>query len=148
MTDTTSRGDMRGKTCLITGATDGHGLALARLLADRGADLVLLGRNPEKCRSVQQEISARGRGKAPEILLCDLASQRDIDRASSEFLAGGRPLDVLVNNAGLVTLHRQESADGFELCFAVNYLAMFRLTLRLLPRLRESAPSRHLMKAS
>jgi NAD(P)-dependent dehydrogenase (short-subunit alcohol dehydrogenase family) len=101
-----SYGDMSGRTCLVTGATSGHGRALAHGLASRGAEVVLLGRNPDKCREVQKEIADASDGKRPEILLCDLAS------------------------------------DGHELCFAVNYLAMFKLTLLLLPRLREGAPAR------
>jgi NAD(P)-dependent dehydrogenase (short-subunit alcohol dehydrogenase family) len=139
--------DMVGRVCLVTGATDGHGRAVAGQLARRGADVVLLGRNPEKCRRVQAEITAEltrtgNGGKSPEILLCDLASREEVDRAASEFLASGRPLHVLVNNAGLVTIGRQESADGHELGFAVNYLALFQLTLRLLPRMIESPPAR------
>jgi NAD(P)-dependent dehydrogenase (short-subunit alcohol dehydrogenase family) len=134
--------DMKGRTCLVTGATDGHGRALAGMLAKRGADLVILGRNPGKCRDVQTEIAEECGGKAPEILLCDLSSLVEVERTANEYLASGRRLDLLVNNAGLVGLHRRESADGHELCFAVNYLAMFSLTLRLLPRLRESTPSR------
>jgi NAD(P)-dependent dehydrogenase (short-subunit alcohol dehydrogenase family) len=139
--------DMTGRVCLVTGATDGHGRAVARQLALRGAELVLLGRNAEKCRKVQAELAAEveaagGTGKSPEVLLCDLASRAEVDRAASEFLASGRPLHVLVNNAGLVTQRRQESVDGHELVFAVNYLALFQLTLRLLPRLQESTPAR------
>jgi NAD(P)-dependent dehydrogenase (short-subunit alcohol dehydrogenase family) len=139
--------DMVGRVCLVTGATDGHGRAVAGQLARRGADVVLLGRNPEKCRRVQAEITAEltqtgNGGKSPEILLCDLSSREEIDRAASEYLAGGRPLHVLVNNAGLVTIGREESVDGHELGFAVNYLALFQLTLRLLPRLIESPPAR------
>ena len=76
------------------------------------------------------------------MVLCDLASRAEVDRAASELLASGRPLHVLVNNAGLVSQARQVSPDGVELTLAVNYLAMFQLTLRLLPRLRESAPAR------
>ena len=133
---------MTGRVCLVTGASDGHGRAVATALARQGADLVLLGRNPEKCRRVQAEIAAESGGKSPEILLCDLASREAIDRAAAEYLAGGRPLHVLVNNAGLVSQRRQENAEGIELTFAVNYLAMFQLSLRLLPRLLESAPAR------
>jgi NAD(P)-dependent dehydrogenase (short-subunit alcohol dehydrogenase family) len=133
---------MQGRVCLVTGATDGHGRAVAGALAKRGADLVLLGRNAEKCRRVQAEITRESGGKSPEILVCDLASREAIDRAASEYLASGRPLHVLVNNAGLVSLARQTNAEGNELTFAVNYLAMFQLTLRLLPRLLESAPAR------
>ena len=134
--------DMTGRVCLVTGASDGHGRAVAHALARRGADLVLLGRDREKCRCVQAEIAAESGGKSPEILLCDLASREAIERAASEYLAGGRPLHVLVNNAGLVSQTRQRNAEGIELTLAVNYLAMFQLTLRLLPRLLESAPAR------
>ena len=141
-------GDMSGRVCLVTGATSGHGRAMAHGLASRGAEVVLLGRNPEKCREVQREIADANDGKRPEILLCDLASLGEIDRAAEEFLAGGRPLHVLVNNAGLVALGRKQSVDGHELCFAVNYLAMFKLTLRLLPRLRVGAPARIVNVAS
>jgi len=137
-----STADMSGRVCLVTGATSGHGRAMAHALASSGAEIVLLGRNPGKCREVQQEIAEANDGKRPEVLLCDLASLGDIDRAADEYLASGRPLHVLVNNAGLVALARKQSIDGHELCFAVNYLAMFKLTLRLLPRLRECAPAR------
>src|SRR5215510_3776143 len=134
--------DVRGRVCLVTGATSGHGRAVAMGLARLGADVVLLGRSAERCRRVQAEIAARAGGKAPAVLLCDLASRREIERAATEYFDSGRPLHVLVNNAGLVSLARRESADGVELTFAVNYLAMFQLTLLLLPRLLEGAPAR------
>lgn len=137
-----SYGDMSGRTCLVTGATSGHGRAMAHGLAANGAEVVLLGRNRGKCREVQQEIADANHGKGPEVVLCDLASLEDVDRAADEYLSSGRPLHVLVNNAGLVALGRKQSVDGHELCFAVNYLAMFKLTLRLLPRLKDSAPAR------
>lgn len=134
--------DMTGRSCLVTGATDGHGRALARQLAKLGADVIVHGRNPDKVREVQSEISGLTGGKTPQALICDLSSRVEIDRASEEFLATGSPLHVLVNNAGLVSLNRQESVDGHELVFAVNFLAMFQLTMRLLPRLVEGAPAR------
>jgi NAD(P)-dependent dehydrogenase (short-subunit alcohol dehydrogenase family) len=133
---------MEGRTCLVTGATDGHGRAVANALALRGADLVILGRNPDKCRNVQREIAETTGGKAPDILLCDLANRSDVDRAADELLASGRSLHVLVNNAGLVNLDRRVNAEDLEMTFAVNYLSMFQLTLRLFERLRESAPAR------
>lgn len=134
--------DLQGRTCLVTGATDGHGKAVAQALATRGADVVLLARSREKALAVQDEIARANAGKAPEILLADLASSEQVDQAIESYLASGRPLHVLVNNAGLVGLARRENAEGLELTFAVNYLSMFRLTLGLLPRLRESAPAR------
>ncbi|MCG8588731.1 MAG: SDR family oxidoreductase [Proteobacteria bacterium] len=133
---------LSGRVCLVTGATSGHGRAVAHALARAGADVVLLGRNAERCRDVQREIAAANAGKTPEVLLCDLAVRADVERAASEFLASGRPLHVLVNNAGLVNLKRQETPDGTEMVFAVNYLALYDLTLRLVPRLRECAPAR------
>lgn len=135
-------GDMRGRTCLVTGATDGHGKALALALAARGADVVLHARSREKALAVRDEVARVAGGKAPEILLADLADEGEIDAAVEAYVASGRPLHVLVNNAGLVGLARRTNATGHELTFAVNYLALFRLTLGLLPRLFESAPAR------
>lgn len=139
---------LQGRVCMVTGATSGHGRAVAFALAKRGADVVLLGRNRERCQRVQREIADVNGGKRPEVLLCDLDSRKEIDRASDAFLASGRPLHVLVNNAGLVNLRRRETFDGVEQVFGVNYLALYQLTLRLTSRLRESAPARIVNVAS
>jgi NAD(P)-dependent dehydrogenase (short-subunit alcohol dehydrogenase family) len=132
---------MAGRVCLVTGASDGHGRAVAEALASAGAEVVLLGRNPQKCEAVRDAI-AESTGRKPDVLLCDLMNRSDVDRAAAEFLASGRPLHLLVNNAGLVNLHRQINDEGLEQTFAVNYLATFQLTLRLFERLKESAPAR------
>lgn len=142
--------DMQGCVCLITGATDGHGKAMALDLTARGADLILLARNREKALAVQDEIAkanvdrrdGRGSAKPPEVILADLGSGEEIDLAIETVLASGRPLHLLVNNAGLVGLKRETNEAGLELTLAVNYLAMFRLTLGLLSRLEKSAPAR------
>jgi NAD(P)-dependent dehydrogenase (short-subunit alcohol dehydrogenase family) len=133
--------ELRGKVCLVTGATSGHGRAVAHALAARGGDLVLLGRSASKCAELQTEI-ADTTGKEPATLVCDLSSRAEVARGAGEFIATGRPLDVLVNNAGLVNLSRVTNEDGFELTFAVNYLSMFHLTLRLLEPLQKTAPAR------
>ena len=133
--------DMTGRVCLVTGASDGHGRAVAEALAGAGADVVLLGRNPQKCEIAQREI-ADATGRKPDVLLCDLSNRPDVDRAADQYLASGRPLHLLVNNAGLVNLHRKVNAEGLEQTFAVNYLSMFQLTLRLFERSRASAPAR------
>jgi retinol dehydrogenase-12 len=131
-------GALVGRRCLVTGATNGHGRAVADALAALGAELVLLGRDGERTEAVADEL--RGRyGCAPELLLCDLASREAIDHACATFLADARPLHVLVNNAGAVFRQREQTVDGHEATFGVNYLAMFQLTLRLLPRLCASA---------
>lgn len=134
--------DLTGRTCLVTGATDGHGKALARLLAERGGDVILHARSEAKARAVADEIAQEIGVKAPEILLADLSRPEAIDAAVEGFLASGRPLHLLVNNAGGVSLERRTTEAGLEQTFAVNYLALFRLTLGLLPRLRDSAPAR------
>ena len=133
--------DMTGRVCLVTGASDGHGRAVAEALARAGAEVVLLGRNPRKCEVAQREIAA-ATGRKPDVLLCDLMNRPDVDRAAEAYLASGRPLHLLVNNAGLVNLHRKLNAEGLEQTFAVNYLSMFQLTLRLFERLEASAPAR------
>ena len=125
----------------MTGATSGHGRAVAIELARRGADVVLLGRSSEKCCAVQDEIQELT-GRRPEVLICDMSSQSDIRRAAVHFLSWGRPLHILVNNAGLVNRRYCETVDGYEETFAVNYLAPFHLTLLLLDRMRQCAPAR------
>ncbi len=129
------------KTCLITGATSGHGRAIAAALSGMGADVILLGRSREKCSRVQEYIRLLT-GKKPDILVCDLSSLSDVRRAAAEFLARERPLHILVNNAGQVNPKYQTTEDGFEQTFAVNYLSMFLLTGLLLDRIKESAPAR------
>jgi retinol dehydrogenase-14 len=138
-----TRSALDGKTCLVTGATNGIGRAAARELACLGASVVLLGRDPERCEAARAEIAAAcGRPAEVSVLIADLARLSDVRRAAQEFLAGGRPLHVLLNNAGVVQLSRSETVDGFETTFAVNHLAPFLLTNLLLARLQASAPAR------
>lgn len=138
---------MDGKVALVTGATSGHGLAVARALARAGAELTIHGRSEAKCRRAQALI-AEETGREPGVLLCDLGSRADIDRAADEVLGWRKPLHLLVDNAGAVFARRTETADGREATFGVNYLGTFQLTLRLLPLLRESAPARIVVVSS
>ena len=134
---------LRGKTCLVTGATNGIGLAAAVALAREGARLVLLGRDAERCEAARAEVAAAGgSGADVSVLLADLAVQADVRRAAAEFLASGRPLHVLLNNAGVVQMERSETADGIETTFAVNHLAPFLLTNLLLDRLKAGKAAR------
>ncbi|MGF1425545.1 SDR family NAD(P)-dependent oxidoreductase [Kitasatospora sp. LaBMicrA B282] len=131
------------RTILITGATDGLGRALALRLAGPDVRLILHGRSAERAAAVQEQVRAAG-GTA-DVLLADLAELRQVDRLADAVLADFDRLDVLVNNAGVgfgaPGTGREESADGIELRFAVNYLAGYRLTERLLDRLATSAAS-------
>jgi len=134
-------------TILVTGATSGHGLGLARLLARQGAALVLLGRSPERLAAVERELTGLG-PTPPRTIVCDLARRADVDRAADDLLADDRPLHALVNNAGIVNQRRELTPDGIESTFAVNVLAAYQLTARLLPRLRQSAPARVVIVSS
>ena len=139
--------NIAGKVCLVTGATNGIGRAAALALAQAGAEVVVGGRNPEKCAVVQDQL-ADETGRRPEALCCDFNSLADVRRAAKEYLDSARPLHVLLNNAGAVFGSRRHSADGHEASMAVNHLAPFLLSSMLWPRLRESAPARIVVVAS
>lgn len=139
---------MNGPTCLVTGATDGIGQATALALARRGARVILHGRNPAKLETTLAKIRAATGNESLHAVQADFASLAEV-AALAEKVRGEFPdLNVLINNAGLITDHWQRSADGFELTFAVNYLAPFLLTLRLLDTLRANAPGRIVNVAS
>jgi retinol dehydrogenase 12 len=140
--------DLRGKTVLITGATNGIGRASARALARMGARLFLLARDPQRAEETRAEIVGETNGAEVRILIADLSLQSEIRRAAAEFLATESPLHVLLNNAGVVQLSRSETRDGIETTFAVNHLAYFLLTNLLLARIRDSAPARIVNVAS
>ena len=134
--------DMTGRTCMITGATNGVGKAAALALARLGAGLVLVGRNRERGERAVEEIRRESGNDDISLLLADLSSQAEIRQLAKDFLATGRPLHVLLNNAGVINMRREETIDGIEATFAVNHLAYFLLTELLLERLKESAPAR------
>jgi NAD(P)-dependent dehydrogenase (short-subunit alcohol dehydrogenase family) len=114
---------------LITGSTDGHGRRVAAELAQRGASVLIHGRDPKRVDAAAHHIGAEAG------LVADLADLGQVRSLAEE--AG--QLDTLVNNAGVIVPERRESADGYELTFAVNYLSHFLLTRLLLQRLREPA---------
>jgi NAD(P)-dependent dehydrogenase (short-subunit alcohol dehydrogenase family) len=129
------------RTIVITGATDGLGKALASELAPGAGRLILHGRNEEKGQALIEELRPRTTGEL-EWRRADLSSLDQVRDLADQLLEEDR-IDVLVNNAGIGTAGgREESAEGYELTFAVNYLAPFLLTRRLLPLIERSAPSR------
>jgi NAD(P)-dependent dehydrogenase (short-subunit alcohol dehydrogenase family) len=132
---------IRGKTCMITGATSGIGRASAIELGRMRAKLILVGRNPKLGQELVREIERAGNSDA-ELMLADLSSQAEIRKLAADFLATKRPLHVLMNNAGVFNMKRKTTGDGLEQVFAVNHLAYFMLTLLLLDRIKESAPAR------
>jgi NAD(P)-dependent dehydrogenase (short-subunit alcohol dehydrogenase family) len=133
---------MGGKTVLITGGTSGIGKAAALALAAMGANVVVVGRSPERGERALEEIKAQSRNESVELMVADLSAQAEVRRLAEEFLESHDRLDVLVNNAGLVQSRRTETPDGIETTLAINHLAPFLLTNLLLERLQQSAPSR------
>jgi NAD(P)-dependent dehydrogenase (short-subunit alcohol dehydrogenase family) len=139
-----------GRTIVITGATDGLGKGLAKELAPGGGRLILHGRNEEKGQALLEELAPRATGEL-EWRRADLSSLDEVRDLAYSLLEEDR-IDVLVNNAGIGTTaegavergggDREESVDGYELRFAVNYLAPFLLTRMLLPLIERSAPAR------
>jgi NAD(P)-dependent dehydrogenase (short-subunit alcohol dehydrogenase family) len=140
--------DLTGRTCMITGASSGIGRAAAIALARMGASLVLVCRHPGRGEAAAAEIRARSGSTDVTLMLADLSSQAQIRRLAREFRDTGRPLHVLLNNAGVLMIRRVETEDGIETTFAVNHLAYFLLTTLLLDCLKAGAPSRIVNVAS
>jgi NAD(P)-dependent dehydrogenase (short-subunit alcohol dehydrogenase family) len=142
MADPKNHPSMADKTCLVTGATAGIGLVTARELAARGARVIGVGRNEQRCAEAAKAIRAQTPDHAVEFLAADLSSQAAIRELAKAVQAATSRVDVLVNNAGLIRLRRESTADGLEMTFAVNHLAYFLLTNLLLDTLKASAPAR------
>jgi NAD(P)-dependent dehydrogenase (short-subunit alcohol dehydrogenase family) len=143
--------DMRGKTVLITGSTDGVGRHVATRLAAEGAKILIHGRSAERAKTLIDEIVKAG-DIAPTFYQADLSSMAGTRELAAAVIRDHQRLDVFVSNAGIGSQsdgpQRQESRDGHELRFAVNYLSGFLLAHLLLPLLRAGAPARIVNVAS
>lgn len=141
--------DLSGIRAVVTGATSGLGLEASRMLAGAGADVVLVGRDAAKGADVLRQIgdgAPRGNLRFEQI---DLASLGSVATGATRLLAEGRPIDILLNNAGIMAPpKRLTTKDGFEAQFGTNHLAHFALTGHLLPLLRKSAAPRVISVAS
>ena len=145
-----SSGGQEREVVLITGSTGGLGRELAHRIAATGAHVIVHGRDVERGEEVVARIEEEGRGSA-RFIPADLASLADVRELARTVLDDYGRLDLLINNAGIFTAGpagRSLSRDGYELRFAVNYLSHYLLTRLLLPRLRQSAPSRVINVAS
>ncbi len=141
------------QTILVTGATDGIGRGAAEALTRHGATVILHGRDAGKLADAAERIAAATGAAPPETVVADFASLAEVRRLADDIANRHGALDVLVNNAGIGKgphghQVREESADGHELRFQVNYLAPFLLARRLVPALRAAAPARVVNVAS
>lgn len=138
--------DIKDSIILVTGSTDGIGKLTAKGLAAKGATVLLHGRNPQKGEAALRELQGAVHGGRIQYYNADLSSFAEVTKLADMVSNEHSRLDVLVNNAGIGEGEqghqiRETSIDGFELRFAVNYLAPFLLTRILIPLLRRSAPS-------
>jgi NAD(P)-dependent dehydrogenase (short-subunit alcohol dehydrogenase family) len=134
--------DLSGRTAVVTGANGGLGLETARALAGAGAGVVLAARNQQRAGEAVESI----RTSAPEASLAvvelDLGSLGSVRRAAGEILGAHGKIDVLVNNAGVMGIPEQKTADGFEMQFGVDHLGHFALTALLMPALLRAEGAR------
>ncbi|XP_022093124.1 retinol dehydrogenase 14-like [Acanthaster planci] len=137
-----SAASMVGRIILVTGASDGIGKHTALKLAQMGATVLMHGRNTEKIHHAKREIAEKTGNKTLEVYTADLASLREVHHLSEDIHSKYSRLDVLINNAGVYMLNREESKDGYEMTFAVNVLAPFLLTSLLLDLLKAGKSSR------
>ena len=133
---------MEGKTCLVTGGSDGIGYVAALELARMGATVVMAGRNNTKTATAVERIIGETGNRDVRYLLGDLSSQGDVRRLADQVKQQMPMLDVLVNNAGAIFLSNRRSVDGIEMTFALNHLGYFLLTTLLLDLLKDSTPAR------
>ena len=138
---------MNGKTVLVTGGTNGLGLATARGLARLGAQVTIISRDGDKCSRVAEAIKLEG-GNPVDFIAADLSLLSGIRLAAESFRERNKKLNVLVNNAGGIFNKRILTPDGFEMTFALNHLNYFMLTNLLLDMLKSSAPARVINVAS
>jgi NAD(P)-dependent dehydrogenase (short-subunit alcohol dehydrogenase family) len=131
------------RLCVVTGATSGLGFETALALAASGGEVILAGRNPAKGEAALAAILARHPRARIRFSMLDLASLASVSAFAARLSAERTSLDVLVNNAGILSLpKRRVTNDGFEMQFGTNYLGHFALTAHLLPLLRAGCASR------
>lgn len=133
---------------MVTGATSGIGEVTARVLAEKGAVVIVVSRNPDKCKRVTEDIKQKSGNPEVDYLAADLSSQVEIRKLVEGFEDRYQRLDILVNNAGSFFFKRQESVDGIEMTLALNHLNYYLLTNLLLERIKASTPARIVNVAS
>lgn len=139
----------QGRLAIVTGANSGIGYQTVRYLAQAGAAVILACRNAEKGEAARAKIASEHPAANLQVRVLDVADLDSVRRFAAEFLNEGKPLDLLINNAGVMALpQRQTTPQGFEMQFGTNHLGHFALTGLLLPTLLGQAGSRVVTVAS
>lgn len=139
----------RGRTAVVTGANSGIGFHTARVLAEKGARVILACRDPKRAADAVARIREKSPSAEVETMSLDLSSLASVRAFARDFLSRGAPLDLLINNAGVMAPpSRQTTADGFELQFGTNHLGHFLLTSLLFPALAKAPGARVVNVAS
>jgi NAD(P)-dependent dehydrogenase (short-subunit alcohol dehydrogenase family) len=133
---------MKGKVCLVTGASSGIGKAAATAMAEIGANVIMVCRDETRGKAARTQVVSESGNQSVEMMTADLSSLTSVRGLARQFDARYPKLDVLVNDAAIFTSKRTTTADGLELMFATNYLGPFLLTRLLVPRLEAAKPSR------
>jgi len=134
--------NMKGKTCVITGATSGIGREVATQLAAQGARIMGVGRSSARCAEACTAIVSASGNREVSFLVADLGRMSDIRGLAAGIARHAPRIDVLINNAGTFTFTRKLTSDGLETQLAVNWLSAFMLTGLLLPLLKEAPGAR------
>jgi len=133
--------DLKGVSAMVTGANQGIGLQASLDLASRGSTLYMVCRNETKGKEAVEKVKEESGNTDVHLRLCDLSSLSSIFAFAKDFEASGKPLHLLVNNAGLMVHDGQRSADNYEMNFAVNTLGNYAITRALEPVLKRTAMS-------
>jgi NAD(P)-dependent dehydrogenase (short-subunit alcohol dehydrogenase family) len=140
--------DLTGKVAVVTGASAGLGVETARVLAEAGATVVMVGRDAGKVAAAEAGIRAAQPDAALETVVMDLASLASVREAAAEVLERFPRIDLLIDNAGVMACPLARTEDGFELQFGTNHLGHFLFTALLAPALIAAAPARVVVLSS
>jgi NAD(P)-dependent dehydrogenase (short-subunit alcohol dehydrogenase family) len=135
-------GSLKGKTCVINGATSGVGLSALKYLVNAGADIVMLARDLKKAEKVRDLMESQKNSVDIDILYSDFSELDTVRKVSETILKNYPRIDLLINSAGIFCTSRTITSEGFEIVFCINHLAPFLLVRLLLERLKDSAPAR------
>jgi len=142
MTPRADTDEMRGKVCLVTGASSGIGRATATALSEMGAAVVMVSRDEARGKAARARVVSESGNQSADLMTADMSSPASVRGLAAGFIAKYPKLDLLVNDAAVFVSKRVVTPDGLELMFATNYLGPFLLTRLLVPNLEAARPSR------